>query len=86
MSIMISINVNARGIFLKQKYGIFDAYKNIQKYLNGYIGSLCRCAPYFVYSLSIVYSNKFDSLYLSYPLRLLMHPSTNKFKMITAFG
>ncbi len=37
-------------------------------------------------SLSIAYSNKFDSLYLSYPLRLLEHPTTNKFEMITAFS
>ena len=86
MSIMVSINVNARDIFWKQKYGILDAYKNIQKYLNGYIGSLCRCAPYFVYSLSIVCSSKLDIRYLSYPLRLLKHPTTNKFEMISAFG
>ena len=29
MSIMVSINVNARDIFWKQKYAIFDGYKNI---------------------------------------------------------
>ena len=37
-------------------------------------------------SLPIAYSNKFDSQHLSYPLRLLEHPTTNKFEMITAFS
>ncbi len=55
MSIMVSINVNARDIIQKQKYGIFDAYKNIQKYRKDSI-LLCWILTVFASMLAVCYS------------------------------